>query len=433
MERRKLGYLEALCASLCETGNNTSTVVSTCDLEGELDQEIMVGAIEVMFDKHPMLRCTIVKEEGDWFLEESAQFENVAIEFLSYKKGIQKIVDREMTHQIDPSKAMWRLSILIDDRKRKVKNHSLVLTTHHSIVDGDSACIFFQDLMKMYEKLEENPNFRPDSLPFLDNIEELLDTNKSFEEYLDEKKEITSFQFDHQKFEKDVPLEKRTTRSKYINFGPEQLQAIVRSAKEHRLTVNHILSSAMLLAYADFMGKKVKVPLIIPIAMRDKAIPKIGFEHFGVFVGFLQVNFSVDPKVDPFELAASFKEQFDIEVETQAYKPHPLEMKTDELIEKFQDFQPASSDAFPMGLLLSNLTRFPLNPNLKRHKLKTLHFTACRNGADIPFVIHAITLSNTLYTSTAWPYPAISDEKGEQFCQCFIKRLETMCGFSHGE
>lgn len=435
MEKRKLGYIESRGAHIFEKGRQTGTIVTSANIEGEVDEDTMIDALEAMFERHPLAQSVIIEEDGDYFFEQSAQFDDIYIEFSDNKKSLfNQVFAREMSGVIDQGRALWRCTILLDHTKRKKKHHTLILTTHPSISDGVSSAMFVHDLMTIYEKLQENSEYQPEPLPFIDPVEELANSNKSVDEFHRETEEVRSFRGDGLPFAKDVAADKRQTRVRYIDFCEEELDAIHRASREHKVSVNATLNAAMLMAYADIFKKAVKVRARTPVNMRKHSIPEIGREFFGLFISLAESLFDVSTSGEGiFDLARRYQETVDRAMSSEIYMPNKIGMTTRELFDKLGDCTGAGEGEFSGTVSLANMNQFPFRTELKRHKIEKFYFTTCRNGADLPIAIHTITVNGMMCTSLSWSHPNMSDDVAHEFTDRYISHLEKGCDFTHSD
>jgi len=432
VEKRKVGYIETLLVSSLKAANS-GTIVTTSDVEGDIDEELMVNALEVMFERHPSLRSTVYWEGDDVFIETNAQFENIPITFGEKKRGsTEKLIEQELKFCIEPEKYLWRMTILLDKGKRKKKCHTLGFTCHHAVSDEASTCMFIHDLLDVYERLTRNIDYEEVPLPQLETIEELCNNNKTIEEMQKEREEVSSVKFDNFPYDKQVPLDKRATKARLFYFHPEELEAINKECKANKVTINSLLNSAAILSMADLFGKEAIIPTFTPMSMRPYCIPLLGNEHFGFFVGYAQNNFKVDPKkADLFDLAREYQEDFYREKETQCFLPDKINMSTKELMNSMDDFHPTEEPSFNSGLCVTNLGRYCYRPALRSHVMKTLHFSVGRAAGDLPFLVQVVTLGGVMNISVVWADPIMSKEHAQAFCDRFIYHIENGCNFIH--
>ncbi|MCF7852529.1 MAG: hypothetical protein K9M07_04740 [Simkaniaceae bacterium] len=432
MEKRKLGYMEAVCAATAQRWPNTTTIVAIAEIQGHLDEEILVDAIELMFERHPMLHSVMLEEQGNIYLQDTAKFDDILIEFCDMaKQSVDRIVSREMKEPFTPSKALWRMTILIDHTHKKNKVHKVILSIHHSISDAASTCLFMHDLFEIYEKLEEDIDYEEEALPFLDCVEELINSNKTLDEYVKEKKKLLEFTYDHFPYESETEYDKRETKTIYDDFSSQEVEAIHRTARENKVTVNALLSAAMLLSYAELFNRPIKTPMYTHVNMRKFCIPEIGKEHFGLFSGAIRINFSIDPKKDSLiDVAERYRNQFEIEIDYQIFKPNKLPMKTQDLFQSIEKRWDESSHSFHRGIYMTNLGQYTHPTCLKRHMIQKMHFTTCQLSADFPLVTQVITTDLGMFTTTSWTHPHMSDQKAKRFCDLFRHHLATHCNFA---
>ncbi|MDN3503947.1 MAG: condensation domain-containing protein [Rhabdochlamydiaceae bacterium] len=433
VEKRKVGYIETLLVN-SQKAANSGTIVTTSDVEGDIDEELMVSALEVMFERHPSLRSTIYWDKDDVFIETNAEFDNIPITFGERKKGsTEKLIENELKTNLEPTRYLWRMTILLDRGKRKKKTNTLGFTCHHAVSDGASTCMFIRDLLDVYETLMRNIDYEEEPLPQLETIEELCNNNKTIEEMQKEREHITSVKFDNFPYDKNTPLENRTTKVRLLFLHKEEVEIIHKSCKANKVTINSLLNSAALLSMSDLFGKEVIIPTFTPMSLRSSCIPNLGNEHFGFFVGYAQNNFKVDPKrSDLFDLAREYQAAFYKEKETQCFFPDKIDkLSTKELITYMEDFLPTEEPSFNSGLCITNLGRYCYRPNLRSHTIKTLNFSVGRAAGDLPFVIQVVTVGGVMNISIVWADPLMSKEHANQFCEQFISHIENACDFIH--
>lgn len=433
MEKRKLGYIESLCTHACMVGAGTTTTVTFAQIEGEIDEKLMVDALEVIFERHPFLHSVIRPEGEDYVIETSAHFENIPIAFVNHSKAkVEEVVQEELKQCIEQEKYLWRITLLIDHRKSKKKTHAIVFTCHHGISDGTSISLFIHDLLEVYEKLEENINYEEETLPFLDAVEVLCNNQKTIEEYQEEKKAIEQDHFDHFPFEKNAPLNERENHVYCFSFSEEDVEAIYKASKMHKVTINSTLNAAALMAMGEIFQKPMRFSTITPVDLRKYCIPKLGFDHFGFYIGLVQINCDVNTqKGDLFALAKDYEMQLEEEKKSQCFMPDRIDISSEKLFKQFSYFTDAKKESFPMGIGVTNLGKYPHKASLRRHKIASLHFAVSRTAGDIPFLIQVVTLEGVMHVCILWPYPMVSDQTAGEYCTRWIKQLEKACNFVH--
>ena len=329
---------------------------------------------------------------------------------------------------LNPSKALWRITFMIDSRK-KHPIHTIILTCHHAIGDGISSMSLIKELMRTYEKIEKGLIVDAKPLPLLDSVEEMALSHNNLDSYISHIKMLSKKCEGAIAIERSAPLQHRKSKVLFVDFLPSEVEAMHRVAKLEKVSLNQVLMAAYAFSLQDVFKKPLKAPIYTPVDMRQRLIPTIDPSHFGMYVSYILNVMEIDRNKNSFfEFARHYKEEFEKELGFQGHPPLVTGKTTRQL---FDDFEKQHLEAFDAGLSLNNLGKLPFSKEFHRHRIDAIYFSQTRKAGDFPIVHHTVTLDGAMHLCIVYVEPLMSHTTATGVMNAFIHELEKHCGFSH--
>lgn len=178
-----------LISQLSDEGSLAYNNCIALNLEGELNQDNLIKAVDHVVERHTALRTLISKEEDIQWIEDNHQYEFVTQDFSNLTaenqtKSVETFLEEESRRVFDLSSSIFRcfLITLSDDQS------IFGMTIHHITCDGVSVGIILEEIASIYTSLCKGENI---DLPpaeqyhqYLHHMDELAKT-QSMKDQLD--------------------------------------------------------------------------------------------------------------------------------------------------------------------------------------------------------------------------------------------------------
>lgn len=147
---RALGWIETRMAVMHREFRGTTQGCQICVLQGSVTRSSLHLAARALFQKYQSLRC-VIRDDGEHsYFVEHADIERVEVRHVSvaerdgWRGGVEKAYNDELNTPLDPAVALWRLLLITGPRH---DDAAVVLTSHHSIMDGGSMYVLADELL----------------------------------------------------------------------------------------------------------------------------------------------------------------------------------------------------------------------------------------------------------------------------------------------
>ena len=131
-------------------------------MDGSLPLATLEEALVYLQQKHPMLLCQTIKEDGKYYFETNPGMK-IPVEYITDVPSFQNSSDPEFAKVLDrlvnnnkkyrpdttPSGPLLKLVFV---NPTPTENH-LIFVTHHGIADGYRVAVLFNDLMEIVTQL----------------------------------------------------------------------------------------------------------------------------------------------------------------------------------------------------------------------------------------------------------------------------------------
>lgn len=425
---RPLGLWESYCALAYDMNLGTSNTCMCIHLQGPLDFALLRQAFHLLFLKHPMLRAQIhLQEEGYYYFSLQALFNEISIQqdfleqankdtYLKYfAQGVDKI--------LHPDRSLWQALLL---SIKGTEDHYLLVSIHHSILDGFSQVIFTRDLLNFYTELSSGKQPSVSSLPLLNSIENLLPGQMSWKEYntrverlIQEKGPLLS-----------LPYSKIASSSKDIQskltlctLDESITQELISQCKKEQLKVNSLISAALLLAASKVEKDSNGLSIYHAINLRKLATPAVSDQDVGCFVNTVLTIHKDFPTHNIALLARLIEQQLVEHRKLVGITPRDFDIHA--LRKQFKELQHtlAQRKYFTHGLGISNWGAIQLAQQFGPLKLLSIYRSAGRQAGYYPFFLHIATIHQQIQAAFSYAEPFFSQQRAEDYAQEFSQAL----------
>ncbi|MEJ2417061.1 MAG: condensation domain-containing protein [Exilibacterium sp.] len=256
-------------------------------LSGTLNQDVLIAALRKIIQRHEVLRTHFEEDAGRAF-----QCIDRCDDFVIEKQWIEReelvtLCEREASMPFDLSTGpLLRARLLI----LSAREHVLIMTVHHSVADGWSMTIFFQELVALYQAIKEKAAIplAPQRVQYADYAhwqrqwltEAVLQQQRDY--WLQKLANLPVFSG----LPTDYPHpEKKTYRGAHqpLNFSRQLMDRLNTLSLEYGVTLNMTLLAAFALLVSRY-SHQTDVVIGTPVANRNHPGTE---ELIGLFVNTL--------------------------------------------------------------------------------------------------------------------------------------------------
>lgn len=302
-----------------------SNVVAIAHLEGIRDIDMLEKALNMVKDRHSYFQY-FIKHEGDhsiFFYDPDKSVPLTVLQEADEELWI-KICETEMNQLIDIKTAPMMKTFLL---QRRNGSSELIVSFSHIIADGINAVQFIRDVIYLLEKLTEgektptidNPQFlRPDTAHFPKSAS----PNMSIGQFEKDNFIIQSFQPDlasgASNFSYALGCSKKKSKLLPYHLSSEDSNTIFNLCHEKKITVNSLLSIALIFAMRDYIYEKdhgydsplwIKISTAIDLRRRIKSI-KILPSDFGMWAGRCVLYSKIGKDTTKYDFSRSYHSTF---------------------------------------------------------------------------------------------------------------------------
>ncbi len=436
MQTKKLGLGETYVKFAYDNANGTTCVSAVIQLTGPITEKLVEQSLNLVQARHPLLRASFSTSGDSLLIDEKAT--ELPLDILSRKDPEQW---KQIYHQhlnepaVTEKRYLWRATFLCN-KKQDQAEHELIVSFHHTIIDGWSIGIFYRDLLNYARLILEGQTPKTDPLPLLPNTEVLQKKEVSAEQYFSENKnridELIKISDQLYSYEQNTPLLERTTRFLINDSGEEEMRRMLDKAREHNTTLTSLLSAALLLAVykvkEDTDGKGRMQVCATPVNMRNNCDPIIGPDHIGPYISMFNTLHFTAQNTSVWKLAGSFKESSIKAIEEQSYAPKDFDRQLYTQMLSNMGKGPFSG-RYILGAAVTNYGVIDLERTHGPFKIKHLYSGATRHAGDWLMLLHTATLNNSLSYCFCYEEPLLRAKNAESIVREFFALLKREISF----
>lgn len=393
-EERALGQIETSMALMHRLNGNTQTA-SVLSLSGHLDCAALAEAVELLYRKHPLLRCSIRQDGQQLRFQADVALAAIQLRCLELQ-GTQSWlagVEAQLDEVLDPEVALWKLTLL---REFDGSQQHLVLTCHHAIVDALSLVLLLQDLLHFCDQLMAGQPCRVDPAPLAEPLEHYLRTDaERLPENLPSIPPVAFF--------REVPVEQRRTRILQLELEEAELATLHAAAKRRGFSLNSVLAAALIQAAREVdFGERIKINTAV--SLRQRGAELIGTDVLGCFIAVVGAQLQAAGRSLE-ELAADYQAQLRPKLAHCGQRAPAVAYPA--LAERSERLR--QSRAFEQGVALTNHGVIDFPQAYRFFAPRAYRNVASRVAGNFAVALHVAGFRNRLWVGFTFPAP-IMDE-----------------------
>ncbi|MBD2387717.1 phthiocerol/phthiodiolone dimycocerosyl transferase family protein [Cylindrospermum sp. FACHB-282] len=318
---RKLAPIEQTMEILNQHAGSFN-VVTISRIKGDLNEEIVRQALDLIQGRHPHLNSHIVGDSDNLRFDFGAKTIPLRVVQKQSSGQWQEVVLEELNQPIDSDKCLAR-AVLITFADGQ-PNYLLTIL-HHAISDGLSTVQLHSEILtycqKIVEgKIEENiPILHP-----LPDIQELMSKSmqgkiakiKGILFLLRLKLKLSLHRPETLKFEKCVPTELRRCNMVQTKLNKEITSQLVELCRKEKTTVQGALCTAMMLAAAREISSEARAKLRLScrsyVDLRQRLKPEVNRENLGVLASSITSLHTLEINTSFWDLARDVRQQIKV-------------------------------------------------------------------------------------------------------------------------
>jgi hypothetical protein len=295
-------------------------VVIVLSMSGCKRSDCLRAALDRLQRRHPLLGTHMVRQ-GRRFVYRREGTPQIPLELMdSPPEGLwQTVAERELNRRFDIEAGPLMRATLIPSHADE-ERRDLVLTFHHAIIDGAAAAAVIRELLDAWDGLATGRALpEPATLPMMPPAEQFF---PSPFKGLAARRRLATFMVRQMADEMTFRWRARGTRKPVVHetgqcrivcgdLGGEELAALVRTARRHRVTVHNALNAALLLAVQNqlYGGQAVPLRNFNFASLRRYLSPPVDDEHLGSFHAMLRFTVNLGRGEDFWGLATRINSQ----------------------------------------------------------------------------------------------------------------------------
>lgn len=426
--KRKLGFWETVreITQICKYG--TSLIVSVVQIRGGLTPEIVQKALESVYQRHPLLRAKIEKKGDDYFFRFDCKFNDipfVVIEKTNAKEW-QQIIENELHTPLKTHHFLWRIHFLYN-KKDPDSLHEVVLALHHAAGDGYSIISFFNDFLTSCDSLMNQKPLSLSSLPSMPNVEALLPTQYDWKTYYQFLHDHASGKTDPWLYEKTEALPLRQTKNFYYSLSEKEVKDLHQACQKQGITINSILSAAILLAGLSVNPQKKSFSFITLVDLRSRCQPVISKEPIGCYVTSLDTQHVFNLKNSIWEIAKEYQDQLQAKLPQALCLPNEFSSKD---LENFSVANPTGKplldNQFIIDFGITNLGVLDIPKPCRNFQLEQFFFCTSRQAGDIGVFVNVATIQGKMFICLEHAEPLMSPETADKLANQFVFYIKNL-------
>ncbi len=425
---RKLGYWETMNAQVHELHGH-GTIATLVKVTDRIQPEHLEKVVLAIFAKHPLLRCTLKKDQqGYYHLTTNADFANIELEVSDgNEETAQQLYQDYLYQPFANSQALWRMALVLP----KSKDHCyLVGAFSHVICDGLAATTAIKEILHY---LNQDKFDLPESLPFIVPVERMLDKQKfqqKSQRILDDTdldsvaKTVWPFQAE------DPGLKQRRTGNQFYELDAAMVKALQQQCQNRNLTFNDILNAALLISLRQVKQiDPLVTSLCTPINLRNYCQPKIPNDFLGCNVTVVMTQHTINADDNLWEVAADYHQKVRASIAQAGQYPDDYKLED---VSQYANQCAKLRDNFFMGFGITNLGILDFNVAADaKHQPQSFYICASRQAADFAGLMCVATLNGKCFIDFSYTVPMMQDEYVKSIMKCLLDQLTSYLSFSN--
>jgi hypothetical protein len=295
-------------------------VVGVIELDTGISPGGLSAALERAQRRHPLLRARIV-DPGDGWRYDLDGAPRIPLEIIKRRDAShwREIVEAELNRAFDLETGPLMRCILLVGKSGTTASE-LVVSFLHTIIDGTSAVNLVREILEAWNASASGRRLKePEILELQPPVEAFFPP-----EYRGLRGKLRIARFMARQLADEIGYRRhaRGTRRMKVHpagrcrslsrdLGGDDVVALVRATRRHRVTLNSALNAAMLLVVQDRLYDGAAVPLrnFNFAIMRPYLRPPINDHHLGSFHVMLRSTVDIEARHDFWQLASTINSQ----------------------------------------------------------------------------------------------------------------------------
>lgn len=277
-------------------------------------EETLRKVSEYLQRRHPLLGVHIEKEKG-WYLYESEGTPGIPLTVVERQNSNhwQQVVVEELNRKFDLfTGPLVRFTYLIGPNDQK--ESEIIITFQHSVIDAVSGGRLLHEILSACEAIESRgaidtfETFEP--LPAVDFLfpPAFKGLRRKWHLFLFMLRQMgDEFLFQlRTRGRRKAPVHKEgTCKILPMKFSKELTSALVKSSRKRRITLNSLLSAALLMVVQKYLygGRGLPLRLINTADLRPYLVPPPDAGYFGSYFSMMRFTVRVKENPEVWELA----------------------------------------------------------------------------------------------------------------------------------
>lgn len=427
---RKLAPIEQTMEILNQHAGSFN-VVTISRIKGDLNEEIVRQALDLIQGRHPHLNSRIVGDLDSLRFDFGAKNIPLRVVQKHSSEQRQEVVLEELNQPIDSDKCLARAVLITFSDGQP---NYLLTILHHAISDGLSTVQLHSEILTYCQKIvegeiEENiPSLHP-----LPDIQELMSksmqgkiaTIKGILFLLRLKLKLSLHRPQTLRFEKCVPTELRRCNMVQRKLNKEITAQLVELCRKEKTTVQGALCAAMMLAAAKEISSETRAKLRLScrsfVDLRRRLKPEINRENLGVLASSITSLHTLEINTSFWDLARDVREQIKVSLESEDIFSIVL------MFRKICESLLSRPNEAPVTVGVTNIGRIDIPSDYGLFKLEEISFVPAQAAFGGVFSAALTTFQDTMILNFMFSEPSISKERIEILVNHTISCIVDAC------
>jgi NRPS condensation-like uncharacterized protein len=432
--KRQLGSNERIVYMNIQAGSINFVVVA--HLSVHLHQDHVRKALDILCDRHPLLKTRIANQDGmPFFISDGVP--PIPLRVVTRQDDTHWIEEAE--HEVNtqlPSRTgpMIRAVLLTSPEATDV-----LVRFHHVIGDGMSGMYLMRDLLDLSEKISRGIEPSVDSMPERPPMEDLLPPDvKGFNDFIKTTsligKQLYSITVQHPKKIPRDDISAGKGLSAHIihhSFTPEMTGMLVERCRKESATVHGTVCAALLDSVAHLIWRRnghsspVTVGCMSAVDMRRFLHPPVT-EEVGFYASMVITSHRISKNSEFWNLAREVTES----VHHSISKGEPFVFVS--LLGKLvpqnappSDVAKRASEIYPAALLVTNLGRLDIQEDYEPLQCRAIHFAVSNKAVPDFYNTALVTYKGRLFINFSYNNPILSQEHAKALADETVRTLQT--------
>ncbi|MEA5551401.1 condensation domain-containing protein [Anabaena cylindrica UHCC 0172] len=409
-------------------------VVTISRITGDLKEEIVTKALDLIQSRHPRLNSRIVGDLDNLSFEfGSKKIPLRVIQKLSFEQW-QEVALEELNKPIESDKCLAR-AVLITFPEGQI--NYLLTILHHAISDGLSTVQLHSEILTYCQKIvdgeikENIPSLHP-----LPDIQELMSksmqgkiaTVKGILFLLRFKLKISLYRPETLKFEKYLPTESRRCNMVQRRLNTEITAKLLEFCRQEKTTIQGSLCAAMMIAAARKIksepSAKIRLSCRSYVDLRKRLKPEVNRENLGILASSITSFHTLDTNTSFWDLARDVRQQLEVSLESEDIFNVVLMFK------KICESLLSRPNEAPVTVGITNIGKIDIPSDYGLFKLEEISFVPAQAAFGGVFGAAVTTFQGTMILNFMFSEPSLSKETIEILADDAISFIVDNCNYS---